>query len=124
MAKRRAYVDEYAIRVNRAVALLGERSPAAAARALATEHGLSERQARRYVQAARLCPCGVVVPERTTVFTVRLPASLIAGVRGAAAISGASLRGQGFPASAWGRGIAALKPAARATPRRAQPAAR
>ncbi len=31
------------------------------------------------------------VPERTVVFTVRLPASLIAGVRGAAARSGGSL---------------------------------
>jgi predicted DNA-binding transcriptional regulator YafY len=91
MAKRRAFADEYAVRVNRAVALLGERSSAAAVRALAGEHGLSERQARRYVQAALRCPRGVVVPERTAVFTVRLPTSLIAGVRGAAARSGASL---------------------------------
>jgi predicted DNA-binding transcriptional regulator YafY len=91
MAKRRAYVDEYATRVNRAVALLAERPPAAVVRALAIEFGLSERQARRYVQAAQRCPDGVVVPERTAVFTVRLPASLIAGVRGAAAINGDSL---------------------------------
>jgi predicted DNA-binding transcriptional regulator YafY len=91
MARRRAHADEYAVRVNQAVALLGERSPAAAVGALAAEFGLSERQARRYVQAARGCPDGVVVPERTTVFTVRLPASLVAGVRGTAATGGESL---------------------------------
>jgi len=79
------------LRVNRAVALLGERSPAAAARAPAAEVGLSERQARRYVELARGCPDGLVVPERTAVFTVRLPVSLVAGVRGAAARSGESL---------------------------------
>jgi hypothetical protein len=91
VAKRRAYADEYAVRVNRAVALLGDRSPAAAARALEVEHGLSERQARRYVRVAARCPGGVAVPERTVVFTVRLPESLIARVRGAAALSGGSL---------------------------------
>ena len=41
----------------------------------------SERQARRYVPAAQLAPDGVVVPERTAVFTVKLPASLIARLR-------------------------------------------
>jgi predicted DNA-binding transcriptional regulator YafY len=91
MAERRARAEEYAVRVNRAVALLGERSPAAAVRALAAEFGLSERQARRYVEVARGCPDGVVVPERAAVFTVRLPASLIAVVRGVAARSGESL---------------------------------
>jgi len=91
MARRRAYADEYAVRVNRAVVLLGERSPAAVVRALVAEHGLSERQARRYVRAAERCPGGVLVPERTAVFTVRLPVSLIAGVRAAAARSGGSL---------------------------------
>lgn len=91
MAERRAFADEYAVRVNRAVVLLGERGPAAAVRSLAGEHGLSERQARRYVQAARRCPDGVLVPERAAAFTVRLPASLIAGVRAAAAASGESL---------------------------------
>jgi hypothetical protein len=33
----------------------------------------------------------VLVPERSAVFTVRLPESLIAGVRGAAACGGVSL---------------------------------
>jgi hypothetical protein len=81
MARRRAYADEYAVRVNRAVELSVDRSPADAVRALQAEYGLSERQARRYVNAARAMPEGVVVPERTAVFTVRLAPSLIAGLR-------------------------------------------
>ena len=71
MALRRAHADEYAVRVNRAVELLADRSPADAVRALQAEHGLSERQARRYVNAALERPGGVAVPERTAVFTVR-----------------------------------------------------
>jgi hypothetical protein len=81
MALRRAHADECAVRVNRAVVLLGDRSAADAVRALQAEHGLSERQARRYVNAALARPEGVVVPERTAVFTVRLAPSLIAGLR-------------------------------------------
>ena len=81
MARRRAYADEYAVRVTRAVELLVDLSPADSVRALRAEHGLSERQARRYVSAALERPEGVVVPERTAVFTVRLAPSLIAGLR-------------------------------------------
>jgi hypothetical protein len=81
MADRRAYADEYAVRVNRAVVLLADRSAADAVRALQSEFGLSERQARRYVNAALEAPDGVPVPERTAVFTVRLAPSLIAGLR-------------------------------------------
>jgi predicted HicB family RNase H-like nuclease len=81
MASRRAFADEYAVRVNRAVELLAECSAADAVRALQAEHGLSERQARRYVNAALERPGGVAVPERTTVFTVRLAPSLIAALR-------------------------------------------
>ena len=81
MASRRAYADEYAVRVNRAVELLADLAPAEAVRALQAEHALSERQARRYVNAARATPDGVTVPERTAVFTVRLAPSLIAGLR-------------------------------------------
>ncbi|MDQ6806565.1 MAG: hypothetical protein M3065_16730 [Actinomycetota bacterium] len=81
MALRRAHADEYAVRVNRAVELLADRSPADAVRGLQAEYGLSERQARRYVNAALERPDGVAVPERTAVFTVRLAPSLIAGLR-------------------------------------------
>jgi hypothetical protein len=94
--RRRARADQYAERVNRAVGLLGERSRAGAVRALQVEHGLSERQARRYVRAAQQAPGGVAVPERTAVLTVRLPASLIARLRAVAAASG---RGVGSTAS-------------------------
>src|SRR5512142_1119506 len=81
MASRRAFADEYAVRVNRAVELLVERTPADAVRVLQIEHALSERQARRYVNVALERPGGVAVPERTSVFTVRLAPSLIAGLR-------------------------------------------
>jgi predicted DNA-binding transcriptional regulator YafY len=91
MAVRRAYADEYAVRVNGAVELLRDRSPADAVRALQAEHGLSERQARRYVNAALARPEGVVVPERTAVFTVRLAPSLIVGLRERARSSGQTL---------------------------------
>ena len=91
MASRRAYADEYAVRVNRAVELLADVSPADAVRALQVEHALSERQARRYVNAAIERPEGVPVPERTAVFTVRLAPSLIAGLRAVARARGQSL---------------------------------
>jgi len=91
MALRRAHADEYAVRVNRAVELLADRSAADAVRGLEAEHGLSERQARRYVNAALAQPDGVAVPERTAVFTVRLAPSLIAGLRESARSRGVSL---------------------------------
>lgn len=91
MASRRAYADEYAVRVNRAVELLVDRSSADAVRALGAEHALSERQARRYVNAALERPEGVAVPERTAVFTVRLAPSLIAGLRSQARSRGLTL---------------------------------
>jgi predicted DNA-binding transcriptional regulator YafY len=91
MASRRAHADEYAVRVNRAVELLVDRAAADAVRALRSEFGLSERQARRYVNAARATPDGVAVPERTAVFTVRLAPSLIAGLRRRARSRGQTL---------------------------------
>ena len=91
MASRRAYADEYAVRVNRAVVLLVDRSSADAVRGLQAEFGLSERQARRYVNEALERPDGVSVPERTAVFTVRLAPSLIGGLRERARVSGVSL---------------------------------
>jgi hypothetical protein len=91
MASRRAFADEYAVRVNRAVELLAACSPADAVRRLTVEHALSERQARRYVNAAIERPGGMVVPERTVVFTVRLAPSLIAGLRVVARARGQSL---------------------------------
>ena len=77
--------------MNRAVELLVDVSPADAVRALQVEHALSERQARRYVNAASKQPEGVAVPERTAVFTVRLAPSLIAGLRRVASSRGLTL---------------------------------
>src|SRR4051812_49775219 len=91
MALRRAHLDEYAVRVNRAAVVVRDRSPADAVRAWQAEFGLSERQARRYVNVGLREPEGVVVPERTAVFTVRLAPSLIGGLRGRAAASGQTL---------------------------------
>jgi hypothetical protein len=91
MAGRRAHADEFARRLNRAAELLRERPPSAARRLLQAEYGLSERQARRYIRAAERSPRGVAVPERTVVFTVRLPPSVIDAVRQAAVASGRSL---------------------------------
>ena len=91
MALRRAYADEYAVRVNRAAVLVHDRSLADAVRALQAEFGLSERQARRYVNAGLERPDGVPVPERTAVFTVRLTPSLIDGLRSRAGVTGQTL---------------------------------
>jgi hypothetical protein len=91
MAVRRAYADEYAVRVNRAAVLVGDLVPADAVRALQAEFDLSERQARRYVNVALEQPEGVEVPERTAVFTVRLAPSLIGGLRERAGATGQTL---------------------------------
>jgi hypothetical protein len=91
MALRRAYADEFAERVNRAAVLLRRVSPADAVRALEAEFGLSERQARRYVNAGQGRPDGVPVPERTAVFTVRLAPSLSDGLRCRAGVTGQTL---------------------------------
>jgi hypothetical protein len=89
VADRRAYADEFAERLNRAAELLRERPPSAARRLLQAEYALPERQARRYIRAAERAPRSVMVPERTVVFTVRLPPSLIDTMRRAAVESGA-----------------------------------
>ena len=91
MALRRAYVDEYAVRVNRAAVLVRELVPADVVRGLQAEFDLSERQARRYVNVALEQPEGVPVPERTMVFTVRLAPSLIGGLRERAGTTGQTL---------------------------------
>lgn len=83
--RHRAPAWEHADRVNAAVRLLERLAPAAAARELARERGISERQARRYVAAAAARPRRVAVPERTAAVTIRLPLSLLGWARAAAA---------------------------------------
>lgn len=79
--RRRASAGQQARRINAAAILLGEGVEAAeAARQLARRFQVSERQARRYVDAARARGT-VAVPEPTVVFTVRLPAGLVARLR-------------------------------------------
>jgi predicted HicB family RNase H-like nuclease len=87
----RADAGEYARRVNAAAGLrTSGASVAEAARLLAERFGCSARQARRYVErAAQDGP--TPVPEATTVFTVRLPATLAAGVRERARESGSTI---------------------------------
>src|SRR6266536_3036815 len=83
-SSRRARADQRAQRINAAVALLAHGDDvAAAARQLAAQHGLSERQARRYVEQARQGG-QVEVPQARVVFTVKLPADLARRVRSTA----------------------------------------
>jgi hypothetical protein len=87
----RADAGEYARRVNAAVELLEtEASVAEVARALAERFGCSVRQARRYVEHAD-GGGRAVVPEASTVFTVKLPAALAAAVRARARESGSTI---------------------------------
>jgi Ribbon-helix-helix protein, copG family len=87
----RAHAGEYARRVNAAAELLTSGVPVVeAVRELVARFGCSARQARRYVErAAQDGPA--VVPEATTVFTVRLPAVLVARVRERARESGSTI---------------------------------
>ena len=87
----RAGAGEYARRVNAAAELLDAGMPVAqAAHHLAARFGCSVRQARRYAEhAAAGGPAAV--PEQTTVFTVRLPAALVARVRERARESGSTI---------------------------------
>jgi len=89
MAGGRARAEQYAERLNAAVEL-GGLPVAEAARVLAARFGLSERQARRYVERAAVGG-PVPVPAASTVFTVRLPAQLASRVRQHAAGSGRTI---------------------------------
>jgi uncharacterized protein YoaH (UPF0181 family) len=80
MAGGRVDDAQRAERVNVAAELLAAGVPSGeAVRVLAQRFSVSQRQARRYVEAAVAGP--VAVPEASVVFTVKLPASLAAGVR-------------------------------------------
>ena len=90
-ARGRANAGEYVRRVNAAAELLGAgMAMAEAARVLAGRFGCSARQARRYVERA-VQDGPAAVPEATTVFTVRLPATLVARVRQRARDSGSTI---------------------------------
>jgi len=69
-------------------------SPAEVVTRLATQLGVSARQAARYVQAAQQQSAPLSIPEDKDVFTVKLPKSLIRRVRQRA-------RAQDRPISDW-----------------------
>jgi hypothetical protein len=79
--ERRVDAIEYATRINAAVLLVEAGVPVAeATTALAGRWGVSQRQARRYVDAA-VAGGQVPVPGPSVVFTVKLPAALAQRVR-------------------------------------------
>jgi Ribbon-helix-helix protein, copG family len=87
----RARGEEYAARVNAAADMLAAGvSVADAARELAGQVGLSQRQARRYVERAA-AGGPVQVPQASTVFTVKLPVPLVARIRAHARASGRTI---------------------------------
>ena len=87
----RARAEQHAERVNAAAALSGQGLGAGeVARALAERFGVSERQARRYVdRAGETGP--VEVPAATVAFTVKLPFTLVDAVRRHASGSGRTI---------------------------------
>ena len=88
---RRARADQVARRVNTAAELLDAGLDVLdATRELARRHRLSERQARRYVDRARV-QGPVEVPGPKVVFTVKLPAVLVRRVRRLAGATGQSI---------------------------------
>jgi hypothetical protein len=84
----RARADQAAQRINAAAALLdrGIALPAAAQQ-LARRHRLSERQARRYLERARVAG-HVEVPTAKVAFTVKLATDVVGRVRKQAGRSG------------------------------------
>jgi uncharacterized protein YoaH (UPF0181 family) len=77
-------------RVNAAAGLLAAgMASVEAARVVAQRFSVSVRQGHRYVEAAQAGP--VQVPEPSVVFTVKLPASLVARVREYAHGSGSTI---------------------------------
>lgn len=92
MSLKRARADEYAHRVNEAMALLGEGTLSSeVAQELAWRHGVSTRQGWRYVREASERSVPLEVPEQKVVFTVKLPRSLAERVRAMAATRGKTL---------------------------------
>jgi hypothetical protein len=91
MAGSRADDAQFAERVNTAADVIASGVSAVdAAAVLAARFGVSMRQARRYVDQAAATGRREV-PEGSVVFTVKLPASVAARVRGRAQASGVTI---------------------------------
>lgn len=88
---RRARADQVAKRINTAIELLDSGLEVVeVTRTLARRHGLSERQARRYVDRAR-DGGAVEVPGTKVVFTVKVPAELARRIRRVARSTGQTI---------------------------------
>ena len=84
--------SERARRINDALELIdAKESGSPAAEALAERHGISKRQAYRYLREAKAVGGKVAVPDSKRAFTVRVSSSLAARVRGYAKATGLSL---------------------------------
>lgn len=68
-----------------------ELPPAEVVRRLVRTHGVSKRQAHRYMQLAQQATVPMAIPEEKAVFTVKLPRSLIGQVRRSARQSGVAI---------------------------------
>ncbi len=93
VSKPRARSNQVAQRINTAAGLLAAgKDIMDATRDLARHYQLSERQARRYVQRARVDGT-IEVPGPKVVFTVKVPLALVQGVRRLAKATGQSISG-------------------------------
>ena len=68
-----------------------ELPPAEAVRRLVHTHGVSKRQAQRYIELAKQATAPMPIPEQKAVFTVKLPRSLVGKVRRSARQSGVAI---------------------------------
>jgi len=83
---------EKARRVNATINLLEQQTSASRVLVeIIARYGLSRRQAYRYLQQAQRTAWPLTIPEEKSVFTVKLPRSLIKEVRREAGREGASI---------------------------------
>jgi len=87
----RSTIPEKTQRINSAVALLRDLPRPDAVVELARRYDLSLRQAYRYIHLAGQAGDVLPVPEEKTVFTVKLPVSVLERLRALASTSGRSL---------------------------------
>jgi hypothetical protein len=89
---KRSENSELAVRINHAYTLLSQRkSHSSILEDLMKSYGVSQIQAYRYVQQAKEQKEHVPIPEKTVVFTVKQPPSLIGRVRSFAVSRGLSI---------------------------------
>ncbi len=89
---KRSENSELAARINHAHTLLSQRNPhSSILEELMKSYGVSQIQAYRYVQQAKDQKEQLPIPEKTVVFTVKQPPSLIGRVRSFAISQGLSI---------------------------------